>query len=338
MDNFIKLENHGFIIEPIIETDYILGDNRLTERFAFSNKVVRQDGQWDAYLPEREMQWRIGIETMNCTNYGTLNALETLHNALYGVLSNWSERYLGVMSGTTQNGNSANSVAETVRKAGCIPEKELPFDDTIKSWAQYYSPKPMERRYIDMGKQWLDKVNFGHEYVFQASEIIASKQERLIEALKYSPCGVSVRAWQMRNGLYWKDKGTSDNHWCCCYGYEKDKYWKIYDSYDNTNKRLEWNYDFQYAKRYFLELKIQEEKTMNKLVRKKNNKEVFLQIGNKRYWIKDEKNFSELSAGGLIGSWNAIEEVEEFATPFEGDIIGSPNLADVLKNIFGIRK
>jgi len=80
------------------------------------------------------------------------------------------------------------------------------------------------------------------------------------------------------------------------------------------------------------------EKVMNKLVRKKNEKEVFLQIGNKRYWVKDEKAFSELSAGGLIGSWSDIEEVENFTTSYEGDIIGSPNLADVLKNIFGIRK
>ena len=238
-----KIVNHGFLPDKIEPDHYVLGAKQLPE------EVIRPDGQWDDFLPAREIQRKNDLETMNCSNYGTLNALETLQIALYGEEKNWAERYLGVMSETTKEGNSPHKVAETIRnESGCIPESILPFDDSIERWEQYYHPKPMTQNYISVGQQWLDYYEFGHEWVTPNSN-------NLMEALTLSPLGISVFAWQYRNGLYWKNPSDGDNHWVCLYGYVKGKHWKVYDSYDDTTKELEWNYNFNFSKRYYLKKK-----------------------------------------------------------------------------------
>lgn len=244
-----KIQNHGFLPDKIEPDHYILGAKQLPE------KIIRPDGQWDDFLPIREIQKKNDLETMNCTNYGTLNCLEILHKALYNkgidltVEKNWAERYLGVMSGTTPQGNSPHKVAETIRKeSGSIPESILPFDDSIRTWQQYYHPKPMTQNYISVGEQWLKDYDFGHEWV-------SPTPKNLMRALMFSPLGISVMAWKYRNGYYWKAPNEKDNHWVCLYGYVKDKYWKVFDSYDNTKKKLEWDYNFNFSKRYYLKKK-----------------------------------------------------------------------------------
>ena len=67
------------------------------------------------------------LETMNCTVYGTLNAIETMISRIFHVEPNYSERFIGVLAGTTQGGNSPHKVAETIRKAGLVPDSALPF-------------------------------------------------------------------------------------------------------------------------------------------------------------------------------------------------------------------
>lgn len=245
-----KYSKYGFIPPVITETDYILGSKKLPE------KIIRSDGQWDNFLPVNEIQRKL-IETMNCSCYGTLNALETFHKALYSIEHNWAERYIGIIANTTTQGNSPHKVAEVIRKtAGLIPETELPFNNSIKSWAEYYSPKPMTQKYLDIGKEWLEKYEFLHEYVFvDTTANYTYKQKLLMKALQYSPLGVSVMAWQHRNGRYYKNPSQRDNHWCCLYGYVKGNYWKVFDSYDNTHKRLEWDYNFNFVKRYHLKKK-----------------------------------------------------------------------------------
>ena len=89
---------------------------------------------------------------------------------------------------------------------------------------------------------------------------LKEKQERLKKALQYSPLGVSVYAWVFdeESGLYVKENGQQDNHWCTLYGYKKGEYWKIFDTYDLTRKRLVWDYPFGCAKRYWLKKKVEQ--------------------------------------------------------------------------------
>lgn len=243
------LKNYGLLEEPVTEDQYVLGSSVLP--FV----ELQPDGQWDAFLPAYECQERGLFDSMNCTNYGTINCLETLIRRLRGIEENFSERYTGVMTGTTPNGNSAHAVIEIIRnESGLIPEQVLPFSEEIDSWEEYYAPVPMEQKYIRTGKEFLRKNKIGHEWVFTGGNINA-KQNLLKNALKTSPLGVSVRAWQEnKQGLYYKEQGSADNHWCMLYGYEDGKYWKIYDHYDATFKKLAWDYDFGRAKRYSIEM------------------------------------------------------------------------------------
>ena len=74
-----------------------------------------------------------------------------------------------------------------------------------------------------------------------------------MSALRFSPIGVSVFAWvKDTDGLYYKPKGQRDNHFVTLYGYKEGEYWKIFDHYDDTIKRLKWDYDFGFAKRYYI--------------------------------------------------------------------------------------
>jgi len=243
---------HGFLPDIQKTEDYVLGGAELP------TEVLQENGQWDIYLPENELQRRNGLETMNCNKYGTLNCIEVLILRLFNLKQNYSERYIGVMSRTSKSGNSPQRVIETIRKeSGLIKEELLPFDETIDEWDKYYSPDPMTQNYIDEGQKWLKQYEVGHEWVYPVGQF---SPEKLMEALKYSPIGVSVYAWVEHNGLFIKPEGSQDNHWCMLYGYEKEKCWKIFDHYDDTTKELEWDYPFGFAKRYYIKKKEEEPK------------------------------------------------------------------------------
>jgi len=82
---------------------------------------------------------------------------------------------------------------------------------------------------------------------------LVEKQVRMKEALKYSPLAVSGYAWSRHaDGLYYKD--GRDNHAFMVYDYVEGKEWLAFDSYDNSFKELEWNYNFGQVKRFSLNL------------------------------------------------------------------------------------
>lgn len=246
--------NYGFLPDEIKISDYVLGS--LDDTKTLKGKVLVSNGQWDKYLVEKEYQRKNYVETSNCTAFGTLNALEILHKMLYNKEKNWCERYLGIVAGTTSRGNSAHTVAETIRNPyGCIDESNLPFDSSITSLQKYYSPKPMTANLMALGSDWLQEYSFGHQWVFNGWHTIKEKQKRLTEALTRSPVGISVDAWHKRGDLYVK-VNKNDNHWCVCFGYLFGEYWKIYDSYDDTIKKVAWNTNFGFAKSYQLKKKL----------------------------------------------------------------------------------
>ena len=246
-----KLQNHGFKPVEITPDQYIFGSEEL------GGEVLVPDGQWYGYLPDIEIQKKYGLETMNCTVYGTLNCLEILHSRLFGEEVNYSERYVGVLSGTTKNGNNPHAVAETIRKeSGCVEDILLPFSESINTWDKYYGPIPSQLK--KLGKDWLRHYKFGHDWVAfsGSSKTVAQRTDDMKKAMRYSPLGASVYAWQEAEGVFVKPEGKSDNHWVTIYGYEDQKYWFIFDHYDTTHKRLVWDFGFEFVKRYTLEKKV----------------------------------------------------------------------------------
>jgi hypothetical protein len=252
------LKNYGYIPDVIAPEDYVFGGSNIPD------EILQPNGQWGVLLPKDEFQFNESLDTQNCSNYGTLNPIETIMKRKFEGEYDYSERYLGVMSGTTEQGNSPHKVAETIRKeSGLVPESMLPFDRGIRTWQQYYNPNPMIEPYLSEGKKWLSNYLLLHEWVFTDNN--SNKVELIKEALKRSPLGISVYAWMYGEDCYIKPKGAKDNHWVCLYGYEEGKYWLIFDQYDSTRKKLAWDYDFNCAKRYYIAKRLSNEEIKEKL-------------------------------------------------------------------------
>jgi hypothetical protein len=239
------MKNYGLQFDKIQEQDYYLGGGFI------GTQEVQPNGQWDAFLPPEEIQNTNDVETMNCTVFGTINAIEILFNKLFYEARSFSERFVGVLANTNPSGNSPHVVAETIRKNGLIDDTELPFDETIDTWDKYYSPKPMIRKYLKQGKIFLQEYEFKHEWVFKTGSL----EEKIVmikEALKRGPVGASVYAWSCdENGIYYK--AGPENHWICIYGFREDIHcWKVFDSYTQSYKLYSFYSDISMAKVYWL--------------------------------------------------------------------------------------
>ena len=221
-------------------------------------KVLNPSRDWLPFLPWGEIQQR-KIETSSCPEFGTLNGIETLEKRLFGVSSNYSERFVSIGAGNTEQGNSPHTVAEWIRHNGLVDETVLPFTDEITSWNEYMTPNPLTAHYLKGGLKWLTKRTFNHEWVFLGGDSIQKKQEQLWEALLYSPVGISVTAWKKKGDLYVKNPDEQDNHWCLLVSAREGKHWLVLDSYmdDDFIKELSWDYNFGFAKLYSLkEIKV----------------------------------------------------------------------------------
>ena len=247
------MKNYGFIPDKIdLEKDYILGGLR-----SAPFEILVPSGQWLDFLPEGEKQNRQGVETFSCVSFGTLNLIEILLRRKFQELKNYSERFTAIVSNTGTTGNSPQAVAESVRKLGVVEDYKLPFVDGM-SYELFFSPKPMSVEFLIDGKNWLEKFEVRHEFLFDSGDI-KTKQAKLIEGLKSGPLGVSVYAWHQRNGLYYKTDEMLDNHFVLLVGYEIGKRWIVYDSYLESEgdflKDLDWSYDIGMAKRFWIEKK-----------------------------------------------------------------------------------
>ena len=243
-------KNYGFVFEEILPDEhYILGSSLTTLPVI----PIQPTGQWDAFIPADEIQRNEKYETYNCTSFGTLNALEFLFKRLFNETKDWSERYVGIAAGTRPPGNSPHKVIETIRKdCGLLDDIILPMSkaNTVE---EYYAPDPLPWFMKENGRKFISDYIIGHEWVFNGGTLL-EKQTKIKEALKYSPLGVSVYAWEKQGDYYVKPKGVADNHWTVLFGYAEGQYWQIFDSYDSTIKHLAWDYEFGQAKRYHIEV------------------------------------------------------------------------------------
>jgi len=269
--------NKGFDplkVEHQIKKDAKLGkQNWVAGDGNFGATVLKLDGQYDAFLPPFEAQSKNGIETYHCTCYGTENAIQTILKAKYGLFEEYSERYCGINGGINISyGGSPHNVAEGIRKHGMLPYNKLPFDDSIKSAQQFNSPKPLPAVLLREGEKWLDEYNFKHQWVSNLSK------EGMKQALTVSPLGVGVAAWYYNSskGVFYKPSYARDNHWVMIYGYVDGQYWKVYDSYHQEHKKLDWNYPFAFAKVYGIE-----KKTMSEEQQRKAGEDIYQRVKGK---------------------------------------------------------
>lgn len=243
------MKDFGLLEELREVGEYVLG------QFKMPSVPYQENGNWEPYLPKYENQTtRYGHETSGCTVWGTLNAIETFMKRLYGDEPNYSERftYLNVPI-DIDRGADPHKTCETIRKYGVVDEKYLQMTDTIE---EYLDRSGLTPKLYERGKEWLKNHDFKHEWVWQSSGTRPQNYiDVLRQALKTSPIGVSVSAWN-REGDVYVSTGDVNNHWCMLYKIDEEGYPWVFDSYDHTKKKLSKDHNIRRAKRFWVNRKI----------------------------------------------------------------------------------
>ena len=245
------MKNYGFIPTKDITPDqYILGGTGLPKT------ILQPLGNWESYLPTYEPQFE-NFETAGCSVWGTQNAIETLMKRLYIDEPNYSERFTYILARVRPPGADVHKVAEVIRKDGLIDHSLL--ENNTPTFEEFIKPDPMTKGLIDKGEEWLNKYDFGHEWVFTNNPDKKTRLTLLKEALQYSPVCVSVSAWSTdpNTGLYVSN--FPNNHWVMCYGIEGDSI-LVFDTYDQSKKKLHPDHEIMMAKRYFIGPSTRQEK------------------------------------------------------------------------------
>jgi len=271
--SFIRSYGKDFLKQKIAKIEKIKNKN-----IRVYNLEVEDD---NSYIVEN-------VAVHNCVSFSALNCLEILHNRLYGVEPNWSDRFTAKMSNTTQRGNWLTTVANSIRHDGLVSEEDYPSDWT--SWENYYQEVPQNIK--DKGLDFPYEINYAW--------IVPTAEYELENALKIAPIQIVVHAWDKQvNGIYQRTEKAL-NHAVCLFNSVHGEYWEIFDHYDNTIKRLAWDYKIQHGFQYKIKRKNM------KFVKLENENAVYLIKGNNAYPISSGDDYLNLEE-----DWSVVETVSE---------------------------
>ncbi|MGV8131590.1 MAG: hypothetical protein ACP5N7_05830 [Candidatus Pacearchaeota archaeon] len=271
----------NFIYPDIQEKHYRFGSNQI------SALTLREDGNWEDYLPPYELQNRHGVESSACFIEAQQHAIAVLQEEIYDEKdNNYSARFNLNFSNATPSGGDPLLGAKSFANDGLIPDEMLPFSDDISTWEEFNSFKGANKEEcIKKGQEWLTKWKPEYDIVFTRNERVEDKYKKLREALKYSPVPMSVLGWyQDENGLYVKPEGTNDNHMVVCIYLGDDNCPWIMDTYEPFIKRLAPFYPSDFAMRYTITKIIPEKTLFQKIV-----EWVYKQLSIIRYFIRAKK-------------------------------------------------
>ena len=228
---------HGFILEPLIDTDYRFGGVS-----KLKGEVINPGGDWLGFLPDNEFQAPL-FETNACTCFGATNAIEILTKFTFGKNLNLSDRFAAKGSGVDPLvGNTPKRAADFLRKSWSVNESEWPMEG-VQSVEEYYkeiSDLLYSKAQILKG----DNV-FGYEYVQPMKTLLK-------EALKRGPVGMSCALMLDENGLWYKPAGWRDTHWVTLVKIRENGNYVIYDSYSPFIKEVRGDFVSEFAYRYEL--------------------------------------------------------------------------------------
>jgi len=243
--------HYGFQPSPLEKEHWHMGQGKARRTFGAASLMPGGHG-WGAFKPVKEFQNTGYVEKMACTIFGTLNCYETLAK-FYGFEDfpkDCADRFNAILAQITKQGGDIQNSCESIRKFAVIPQFKLPFDDTIRTWEQFYAPIPIPIDLILMAKRIADTFLLGHEWVFNG--VSQDKQRKLMAALERGTVAVSMYAWRKKKNIYFKNPEDQDNHWLQVLDFVEGEYWLVYDHYEDVEKKIAWDTDFYCAKVYFL--------------------------------------------------------------------------------------
>jgi hypothetical protein len=348
MKQLESFQNTGFIPTPTTVTDLVVGSVK-----SIPYQEVLPSGDWTKYLPSDEFQQNGGLETMACCTFSASNCLEMQLNRLLiedlipdnilnefkalnyfdaNGLFNFSDRFIAKLSNTTPAGNTMPNVWSAKRHYGMLGEADWPSVWT--NWTEYYQGIPQALK--DKALKFLDYFDIQNEYVTNGGHFDLSNAEYQLKQAPLQIATAVCSGWNSAPVIQTCNLPVA--HATAIYN--ADSVYYDFDSYDPFRKKLAGNYAIPYVYKGLVtpkfNLKKKGETIMPRLLRKKNEKEVFFELeGVERYWIKEAEDFEKLKTAGVIGDWSSIQEVDLFTTPYTGKIIGSANFSDILRIVFG---
>lgn len=228
--------------------EYVMGESKVP--YIFYN----DQGNWESHLPKFEKQ-RTGNdqETSACSVFASLSQIETMENFLYQKEPNYSERFTyNLVPVEPSYGADPQRTHECIRANGVVDEDLLPM---TRSLVEYIDKSALTGSLRAKGMNWLVNNTYMHEWVWTQSTRPDNYIEVLKEALKTSPIAVSVSAWNFQNGVYVSNQGSVNNHYVLLYKIDEEGYPWVFDTYDQSKKKLAKDHNIRRAKRIWINKK-----------------------------------------------------------------------------------
>lgn len=254
----------------ILETDYRVGGVS-----GVTYEEVNPSGDWSGYLPTREPQ-KYKFDTNECSTISATKCLEIQFNFFLktgkfgaefvqwltnnGYIDengniNFSERFSGIMAGTSINGNSQSYVWESIRKAGLLPQRDLGYspEQSQKFLTQYdmgedyYDPNAVTDVMRAKAKLIFRYITIQYEWVW-ANAAASCPKDLIRAALKQAPVQVGTPACPDWNtGSVHPCGDTAAEHATTIYNEQSDDTLNDFDHYNPYLKTLSPDYFIPYA-------------------------------------------------------------------------------------------
>lgn len=266
------------LLTPIVKTKDYFQDGKTKIVYAVSN----QTADFTKYLPTNEPQ-AYAFDTNECSTISATKCLEIIFNSIRNDFSveelktlqdagyidengnfNFSERFSGIMAGTSINGNSQNVVAESIRKFGLLPQRDLnysmeqsqKFSNQFDMCRDYYNPIAVTDAMKEKAKKIFDIVTIKYEWIW-ANGSKSCPAETMLKGLKQAPIQVGTpicSPWNITTPI--KPCGDKTvHHATTIYKVDENGLLGDLDHYTPYLKTLSPDYFIPYALKYSVTLK-----------------------------------------------------------------------------------
>lgn len=212
----------GFVRPSITPDNHVLGD---------ASAPFPRIAPGRAWAPVAGERQDLKFETWNCTAFGATDQIEMYMRQVFGADVNYSDRWVGIISGTKEGGNDPQVVYEAIRKNGLVLESSLPWSGDLSGVEEYYSFKGADEAELRAeGLRWLAEFDFAHKWAFREGDPWERRMAAMEDGLEMSPLAIAVYAWEEdASGRYVAD--GQENHWSSAYAMDGEVI-KDLDSYD----------------------------------------------------------------------------------------------------------